>query len=219
MKKVFFVLILIVFFLMPWVYAEEIDLNKCVGDLGKIQGLIEYFYMEFGEYPASLKDMEKIYNEESLVKDQPKIIIPKDPASGKDYFYEVKPDGLDYTLKVPSPEVYGQKKIELNKIDWGWMQRLAGEERRQALLQVCVAQMKKLATSLELYAKDNKGNYPAALKDLIPNFEKEIYKCPACSKEYIYTKLEDSYELACPEPQKHKLKALKYNSNKGLTGE
>lgn len=219
MKKFFLVLLLACSLLAVKIYGDTPDLNQCISNIGKLQVLIEYFYMEFGEYPPSVKSMEEVYNEEKYVKGQTKIVIPKDPSTGKDFIYEVSPDGQDYSIKVPLPEKYGLKEIKLQKVDWGWMMQLAGAERRQALIEVCIAQMKKLATDIEIYASDNKNKYPEDLKILVPKYEKSIFKCPACNKEYTYKKIDSGYEIFCYDPSKHRLKVLKYDSNKGIIGQ
>ncbi|MBI2252171.1 MAG: hypothetical protein HYU63_05460, partial [Armatimonadetes bacterium] len=65
---------------------EEL-LNKCIQNISKLQTLLEYYYIEFGNYPYNLKEMEKVYNKKIDPKER-KITIPLDPATGKEFIYQ-----------------------------------------------------------------------------------------------------------------------------------
>ncbi len=47
----------------------------------------------------------------------------------------------------------------------------------------CTQSLKSIATSLEMYASDHGGGYPASLKELTPTYLKSIPTCPAARKD------------------------------------
>ncbi|MFH0801288.1 MAG: hypothetical protein V2A78_02740 [bacterium] len=183
--------------------------------MAKIQVLLEYFYMEMGEYPSALAEMEEMFNSR-IPENYEKITIPLDPATKKVFRYEARNKGGGYILSLPDASRYGIGQLKLSNISWGWMKRMAGEERKDSLLANCKSTLNGLATTIEVCAYDRRGKYPVSLSLLIPLYMNSIPRCPLCHKEYVYRFKGNKYEIFCPAPELHGLKSLKYISNEGL---
>jgi type II secretory pathway pseudopilin PulG len=77
--------------------------------------------------------------------------------------------------------------------------------KSQGQLVACKSNMKNIATSLEMYATDNYGKYPATLNKLLEpsssgsSYLMHIPICPACQESYIYnsSKEPDDFLLQC----------------------
>lgn len=199
-------------------------LAECIKNISKVQTLIEYFYMESGVYPESLDSLDKSYNvpSDKNMEIKERIEIPKDPATGKSFVYKLdEKNPNNYFLSAPDPKAYGVEKIELNALEWGWMKTLAGEERRKWGISICVDLLKRLATDIEIYASENKKQFPKELDTLVKEkFEiADVLTCPVSKKKYIYILNKDNtYVIKCPDPSAHKLKELEYDSLKGIIG-
>lgn len=234
MKKFFILILLTVIaalFFGAASFSEEAKikdknplLEECVKNMSKIQALLEYFYLQSGSYPESLAEMNKSYNVpmDKSVELKDKIEIPKDPATGKDFIYKVDPKNPEnYQLMAPEPKLYGAEKLELNAVNWAWMKVYAGEERRKMGISLCIDLLNRLATYIELYAADNKGQFPKTLDVLIKSKPEvaEISTCPASKKKYGYEiKKDGTYAIKCPDPAAHKVKQIEYDSVKGIIG-
>ncbi|MGM9992222.1 MAG: hypothetical protein ACI376_05160 [Candidatus Bruticola sp.] len=181
----------------------------------RLQVLIEYYFMESGLYPVSLKALERSFNT-GLPTDAPKVIIGDDPVSGKPFVYQVSKDRHHYTLSVPEPDKYGADWPALETIDWGWLMLAAEGKRIERLLSDCTRSINELATACEIYAKDHNKAFPAKLESLRPQYMFRELRCPASSKPYIYTFRRGGYTIECPEPRRHGLGSIKYDSDKGL---
>lgn len=181
----------------------------------RMQVLIEYYFMESGLYPVSLKALEHSFNV-GLPADAPKVVLGNDPLSGKPFVYEVSKDRHHYTLSVPEPAQYGQDIPNLETIDWGWLLLAAEGKRMERLLSDCTRNINELATACEIYAKDHNKAFPAKLESLRPQYMFRELRCPASGKPYIYVFRRGGYTIECPEANKHGLGSVKYDSDKGL---
>lgn len=181
----------------------------------RMQVLIEYYFMESGLYPVSLKALEHSFNI-GLPADAPKVILGNDPLSGKPFVYEVSKDRRHYTLSMPEPAQYGQDIPNLETIDWGWLLLAAEGKRIERLLSDCTRNINELATACEIYAKDHNKAFPAKLEALRPQYMFRELRCPASGKPYIYVFRRGGYTIECPEASKHGLGSVKYDSDKGL---
>ena len=181
----------------------------------RLQVLIEYYFMESGLYPVSLKTLEHSFNV-GLPADAPKVVLGNDPLSGKPFVYSVSKDRRHYTLSLPEPAKYGQDIPSLETIDWGWLLLAAEGKRIERLLSDCTRNINELATACEIYAKDHNKAFPAKLEALRPQYMFRELRCPASGKPYIYVFRRGGYIIECPEAHKHGLGSLKYDSDKGL---
>ncbi len=72
-----------------------------------------------------------------------------------------------------------------------------------------------LATAVEYYAKDNKGQFPKELKDLIPKYIKSMPVCPVSGKPYEYKISNGDYIIRSPSAKDLKLNELMFSSRRG----
>ena len=196
--------------LPPW--------KEAVTRMSRLQALLEYFYMETGEYPPSLDALERSFNH-GLPEGAPKVVVPVDPASSKPFRYELAQDGQRYRLAPPSPEAYGANAVVFESIDWGWMAALARQRRAEQLALECKYNIEGLATSCEMYAKDHGGKFPAQLDELVPKYIPRHPVCPLTGKNYSLVPGASGYFVSCPNPQNHGLKKFGYASDKGMVVE
>ncbi len=66
----------------------------------------------------------------------------------------------------------------------------------------CKSYLKNIATALEMYASDNRGDYPNSLTQLTPNYLKIIPNCPSAqrdtySESYQVHRHPDAFSLLC----------------------
>ncbi|MEQ8221016.1 MAG: serine/threonine-protein kinase [Candidatus Eremiobacterota bacterium] len=90
----------------------------------------------------------------------------------------------------------------------------ANSGRKYGQLSACESNLKNLATALEMYATDNKGDYPPALEYLthttgtMGSYMKTIPMCPSSrakvSYSYIRATNPDNFTLWCSQPDAHK---------------
>ena len=196
----------------------------------RLQALIEYYFMENGFYPASLEALEaglnmRVFSAETkktvslLPKDAPMVTLGNDPVTGKPFVYTVSSDGRSYTLSLPEPKKYGNDVPELCQVDWGWLAVAAEGKRVRRITANCAHNLEELAALCEFYAKDHKKAFPPNFEALRPQYMPEkvrFPRCPACNLEYVYEFRRGGYTIACPDPHKHGLAGLKYDSEKGL---
>lgn len=69
-------------------------------------------------------------------------------------------------------------------------------------LTACKANLKNVATSLELYSTDHSGRFPDNMTTLTPNYLKTLPRCPVAqvdtySGSYVATILPDTYVFYC----------------------
>lgn len=194
----------------PWMEA--------VTRMSRIQALLEYVYMETGEYPPSLEFLERSFNH-GLPDQAPKVAVPVDPATSKPFRYELSQDGRHYRLSAPDPSAYGGNAVTLNSLDWGWMAALARQRRAEQLAMECRYNIEVLATQSEMYAKDHSGKFPSQLDELVPKYLPRHPVCPLTGKNYVLTSTTNGYYVSCPNPQNHGLKKFGYASDKGMVVE
>ncbi len=181
----------------------------------RMQVLIEYYFMESGLYPVSLKALEHSFNV-GLPADAPKVVLGNDPLSDKPFIYTVSKDRRHYTLALPDPAKYGSDVPNLETIDWGWLLLAAEGKRIERLLSDCTRNINELATACEIYAKDHGKAFPAKLEVLRPQYMFRELHCPASGKPYVYVFRRGGYTIECPDAHKHGLGGVKYDSDKGL---
>ena len=66
---------------------------------------------------------------------------------------------------------------------WALLICLAVHAEGLGPLRGCVANLKSIATGLEMYASDHQGNYPKSLQQLTPTYLKSLPTCPAAGRE------------------------------------
>lgn len=64
---------------------------------------------------------------------------------------------------------------------WGKVE-LARANRR-AEFQACLANLKNLATAMEMYSTDHEGRFPSTLDALVPFYLREVPRCPAVGRD------------------------------------
>lgn len=207
---------LVFLFARPSISEETKDrseiLNQCVAYMSQLQSFIEFYFMETGVYPRSLKELDRIFNEEASSE---KIIFPKDPGTGKDFIYETGSDCLSYRLACPDPSVYGLKKLQLTQLNWGWMKVISEEKRRKAYAFFCKYNIDMISKAVKKYLEEVK-KLPQNLKALSPKYLKKVTACPVTGHDYIYLIKGDIYTVACPDPKEHGCGVFEINSKDGL---
>lgn len=183
--------------------------------LGKAQTLIEFYYMETGSYPDTLEDMVAQYNQ-GVKPDQTPITLPTDPATGKKLVYEPSAEKTTYVVKVPDPSAYGETQLSVKNIDWGWMNQLAVQQKRQRMMLTCARYQELLVGVVNKYNKDNRNKFPETLEVLIPQYIKNVPSCPVAKKPYTYKHDERGFEVGCPDPAAHNLEVFRFSSTEGL---
>ena len=101
--------------------------------------------------------------------------------------------------------------------------------RARGQLTACKFNLKNLATALEMYASDNKGQYPKSLDGLIPkNYLRRIPSCPSSGTDHDYTyevvRKPDNFSMTCKGDHANAYKGFdgnphgfpQYNSEHGL---
>lgn len=192
--------------------------KEAVSRMSKIQALLEYFYMETGEYPPNLGVLERSFNQD-LPDKAPKVVVPTDPATSKAFVYELSQDRKKYRLAPPDPAKYGANAVTLDSIDWGWMALLARQRRAEQLALECKYNMEVLATQSEMFAKDSGGKFPSAIDELVPKYIPRHPVCPLTGKNYSFAPGGKGYIISCPNAQSHGLKKFAYSSDRGMVVE
>lgn len=198
--------------------AQEGGWKEAVGRMSKIQALLEYFYMETGEYPPNLGVLERSFNQD-LPEKAPRVVVPVDPATSKPFTYELSQDRKKYRLAPPDPARYGANAIGLEAIDWGWMAFLAKQRRAEQLALECKFNMEVLATQSEMYAKDHGGKFPSSIDELVPKYIPRHPVCPLTGKNYGFAPGGNGYVISCANAQGHGLKKFSYSSERGMVVE
>lgn len=185
--------------------------------IGRVQCLIEHFYMETGVYPLDLNEMDQYYrNKAPRAKPLP---MPVDPASNQPFVYKLDTNGRKYSLSVPDPAKYGGARITVVPMDWGYLKDLADLQRFTEFVRSQQNLLKVVATQVEYYSKDHAGQYPNTLDDMLPKYFTKMPSDPLTGKNLLYKKLVDGYEISCPNPEKYGMIAFKYTSAKGIVME
>lgn len=186
-----------------------------VQELSKLQSLLEFFFMEAGVYPPTLKELNLAFNAE-LPRGATKVPIPKDPASGEDFVYQVEANRKGYSLRFPDATVYGlPSDFELKPVPWGWLSLRAERNRFEEMVKMSKYHIENLATQVEMFAKDN-GAFPKNLDELYPKYIKRHPQDPITGRNYLYKQSPDGYLVASPNPERYGLKVFQYSSSKGI---
>ena len=179
--------------------------------------MLEFYYMETGQYPESVEDMLNQYNQ-GVKQSDPMVSVPTDPVTGKKLVYKPNEERSAYTLGVPSPSAYGLSALEIRNVNWGWMAAVAADQKRKRMAYACARYQEMLVGALNQYAKDHKNQLPNTLEGLITakSDMKKIPTCPVAKKPYLYTHDGTrAFEVACPDPKAHGLEVFKFNSIDG----
>lgn len=194
--------------------GETGKLILLLDSLSQARVYIEFFYMQAGDYPTALDQLQKDLNS-ILPRNLEKISIPTDPATGKPFVYKPSKDRQSYTISVPDPSAYGMDKIEFPNVKWGGFTVMAEDRKFRFVGTLCIQNIKHIATAIEFYAKDHKGKYPDKLKDLIPRYLPSMPICPITGKFYEYEKKGEDYYVKCPNPKEHKMEVLMFSTRRG----
>ncbi len=62
-----------------------------------------------------------------------------------------------------------------------------GQAGAEADFRACLANVKKLATAMEMYSTEHKGRYPLTFQALVPVYLREVPLCPAAGRD-TYTR-------------------------------
>ncbi len=195
--------------------SQPDQLREAWARMSKVQALLEYFFMEQGQYPESLAELERAFNT-MKPKSGADLVIPKDPGTGKSFVYLCKPPFKKYALSIPDPAAYGGQSFTLPEVDWGFMARLAEQRRTEQIALQCGFNLKGLATQTELFAKDHNKTFPKSLDEMFPKYISRYPQCPASGKNYLMTSIPGGYLLSCPTPERHGLKQFRYHSQQGM---
>lgn len=183
--------------------------------MSRLQCLVEYFFMETGVYPLDLSEMEQVFR--SRAPRAPRQVpIPLDPATNQPFKYQVDAQGRKYTISVPDPSKYGNARLVLAPVDWGYLADLADLRRFKAIVEESKAMMKLVATQTEMYAKDHSGHYPDSFDQMMPKYIQKFPSDPLTGKNLVYKKLLDGYTIGMPNPDRYGLKVFTYDSTKGI---
>ncbi len=196
--------------------APTTEFEAAFRNLSSLQAMLEFFFMEAGVYPGSLDDLNTAYNSK-LPQGSKAVPIPKDPATGKNFVYIPGANRKGYLLRFPEPQKYGLgMNIELTPVSWGWLALRAERKRFEELAKLSKYHMETLATQVEMFAKDNKGEFPETLDLLYPKYIKRHPQDPITGKNYIYKTLADGYLVASPNPERYGLRLFQYSSSQGI---
>ena len=175
---------------------------------------VEFYFMEAGDYPESLDQLEKDLNS-LLPRNLKSVRIPVDPATGSPFVYTAAKNRKSYTLKVPDPSKYGLTKMEFAPVPWGGFAAIAEERKNRFLQMISIENIKAIATAIEYYAKDNSGVFPKQLKDLIPKYIQSMPVCPITGQFYKYQQEKDNYTIGVPQPKAYGLSEMLFSSQRG----
>lgn len=197
--------------------STQLDIKKITeayDALSQARVYVEFYFMEAGDYPESLAQLEKDLND-LLPRNMAAVKIPKDPATGQEFLYAPAKDRKSYVLKVPDPSRYGLDKLEFAQVPWGGFVNIAQERKDRFLQMMAIENIKAIATAVEYFAKDHKGKIPAQLKELIPNYLDTMPVCPISGMSYIYKVEGDTYSISAPRPDSYGLKEMTFSSTRG----
>ncbi len=186
-----------------------------IQELSRLQSLLEFFFMEAGVYPPTIKELNLAFNAE-LPRGASKVPIPKDPATGEDFIYQVEANRKGYTLRFPDATAYGlPADFTLKPVPWGWLSLRAERNRFEEMVKMSKYHIETLATQIEMYAKDN-GSFPNTLDELYPKYIKRHPQDPITGRNYVYKHIADGYLVASPNPERYGLRIFQYSSSQGI---
>ena len=191
------------------------SLMDAIEAISQTRVFIEFYFMEAGDYPESLEQLEADLNT-LLPRNMENVKIPKDPATGSPFVYKMAPDRKSYSLKAPDPSRYGVPRLEFVQVPWGGFAEIAEERKQRFLQMISIENIKAIATAIEYYAKDHAGNFPAELKDLIPKYLNTMPVCPVTGDFYKYQQDKDkNYTIGAPKPSVYGLSEMFFSSQRG----
>lgn len=82
------------------------QLSSCRRNIEVLQDALEDYYSSYNAYPTRLT-LENL----TYIK-----VLPKDPATGKNYIYEISEDRQHYRILCPNPKNHKVKKIEATEL-------------------------------------------------------------------------------------------------------
>ena len=195
---------------------SDLSIQAGLQELSSLRAMLEFFFMEAGVYPPTLKELNLAYNSELPTGARP-VPMPKDPATGKEFIYRVEQNRKGYTLTFPDPTMYGLPAgFQLRPVSWGWLALRAERKRFEEMVKLSKYHIELIATQVEMYAKDNNGTYPKNLDALYPEYIKRHPQDPVTGKNYSYKQLADGYIVASPNPERYGLKLFQYSSSQGI---
>lgn len=191
-------------------------LEEGIRELSSAQAQLEFFFMEAGVYPSKLSDLSAAFNEQ-VPNGARAVTVAKDPATGNEFVYVPAPNRKGYKLRFPDPTLYGlAADFELGPVSWGWLALRAERKRFEEMAKMSKYHLEMLATSAEMYAKDNKGVYPKTIDALFPKYLKRHPQDPITGKNYLYKTLADGYLVLNPNPERYGLSLFQYSSSRGM---
>lgn len=118
---------------------------------------------------------------------------PKDAITVKTINLQ-KADGSVVTLTAEDLEAIKKGGEAVNRLS-----KMAESAQHEGSLTQCKANLKNLATALEMSASDNRGDYPATLEDLVPG--KYLLRVPSCptggNYGYEVSSEPDNFTMTC----------------------
>ncbi len=215
MKKFVLLLFAIMLIMQGNVFSQPKSkpLTDTVSAISRVQSYLEFYYMNTGNYPKTLQELDRIFNE-GLQKESDRVVIPLEPGVSKSFLYKPSADLKSYVLSVNDASVYGLESFELKSVPWGWMSLVASDINMAAKTDLCRRYMEGIIMGVKAYQEKEK-KLPTDIKDLVPGYFKAVPVCPQCAKPYILTKSADDLVISCPEPQSHLLKVYRYSLRKG----
>jgi hypothetical protein len=183
--------------------------------LSRTRVYVEFYFMETGDYPENLEQLDKDLN--SLLPDgMEQVKIPRDPITGLVFKYVPAKDRKTYALSVPDPSKYGVSTLDFSNVPWGGFAKIAEKRKNEFLLRNTLESLMAIATAVEYYAKDHKGKFPGKLKELIPDYIKTMPLCPATGKPFDYAVEGDNYKISSPSPDTFGKKEVLFSSSRGI---
>lgn len=159
-------------------------------------------YENVGELKKALKDLTESYPYEG------EIPLPEDTPEEKGGQEEITPFSFPKTFCYIVFDMVILGFFVFFVIPWSLSvpDKIRGGAWEQGMLASCESNLKNIATSLEMYATDNMGDYPPDINFLTEQGYSE--KLPVCSyskKAYGYAvnSTPDNFTLWCTEPNSH----------------
>lgn len=174
----------------------------CMVYLKEIGEALKEYKVKNGQYPNSLSKITPKYIKK----------IHRCPANGKNYKYILSKDREQFTLfcegdyhnkTVHNGINYPQycSKYELVSSEESY-RSILNEEKKRKGFPLCQQNLRNIAVALEEYKKEHDGKYPRNLDSLIPEYLKQIPKCPSAEKDTYSSGYEvngegDAFTLYC----------------------
>lgn len=190
---VFFIsaLLLFLFFGAGKSFAkEQNNLNQKQKEILTVSTACGKYSLKNGIYPQNLK---------KLIQDGYLKKIPVDPKTkGKEYDYMYLKTGCI----IFNPGISAETEESVPVFMSGFANNLGEYFIYKSVLGLfysCEANLRNIFTACEMYNVDHNGIYPSKLEDLIPEYLKNLPKCPSAEKmTYVYNlKNAKDYTIYC----------------------